>query len=745
MSQSLRVRVHFKGQCAVKPVRLFVCGSLFVMLLGAAPLAMLPAAQPEAQEETTLVDDLPRLAHLVTIPLPIVGSVDTSVKRQIDNIISKLDRSPSRPVLVFEFQGKIGQTGEGSEFERCLSLARYLASERLNGMRTLAFVPATLKGHAVLPVLACEEIVIAEDAEFGEAGLNESFIDESVLGSYREIAERRRTIPVAVVLGMLDKRLNVFKVQTTDGVRYVLDDELQKLQQQAAVSSVETISRSGDLANFSGRDLRVKFGFVSHLAGDRQQLAQVLNLPHGALQQDPSVGGKWSPVRVDVAGPINAKQINWIERSLKERLGNGNVNFVCVVIDSAGGSPPDSLRLANSLAALDPAVARTVAFVERQARGDAALIALACDQLVVADEAWLGGPGESVIDARDLAALRTSVAVLAANKGRDWSLFAAMLDPELIVHRYTRAASGETRIFCADEWKSQEDPNAWTRGEVIQTREGLQGRVAEELKLAHFTAHNLSEAQRLYHVEGEMEHLEPNWAHLFIEHLASPRVAGFLLFIAWFTLMIEISQPGIGLPGFLSAVCFVLYFWSNFLHGTAGWLEVLLFIAGVTSVVVELFLLPGIGVFGIGGGLLIIGSIVLASQTFIIPRNSYQLGQFPGSLMMVAAAGAGAFAALVLIRRYLTEAPVLKRMVLAPPDEEEIEEREVRESLAHLEHLIGKRGRTLTPLMPSGKARFGDDIVNVSSNGEPISHDVDVIAVANRGNYLLVEAADAQV
>jgi membrane-bound ClpP family serine protease len=82
-------------------------------------------------------------------------------------------------------------------------------------------------------------------------------------------------------------------------------------------------------------------------------------------------------------------------------------------------------------------------------------------------------------------------------------------------------------------------------------------------------------------------------------------------------------------------------------------------------------------------------------------------------------------------------------MVLAPPDEDELVEREEREALAHLQHLIGKRGRTMTPLMPSGKARFGDDIVNVATNGEPISHDSDVIVIADRGNYLLVEAADA--
>ena len=713
------------------------------LLLGAAPQD--PVETKNLPSTRSPRESGIRSAQIISVPIPIVGTVDTTVKRQIDNLVSNYGQSATRPLLIFEFEGKQGQSGDGSEFERCLSLARYIASDRLTGFRTVAFLPQSLRGHAVLPVLACEEIVIAEDAELGEAGLNEKFVDGAILTSYREIAERRRTIPVAVVLGMLDKRLNVYKVQTTDGVRYVLDDELQKLQQVAAVGSIETVSHAGDLAKFLGRDLRVKFGFVSHLASDRQQLASVLNLPQSALQQDPSLGGKWRPVQVEVRGPINEKQVNWIERSLKERIARDQINFVCVVIDSAGGSPHNSLRLANLLAGMDPAAVRTVAFVERQARADAAFVALACDQLVIAEAASLGGPGESVINERDTEAIKSALTVLATDKGRDWSLMAAMIDPAMVIHRYTRAASGEVRYFSAEEFAIfaiQADPDAWTRGDTVDVREGVTGRVAEELKLATFVSNDMNEFQRLYHLEGEMPRLEPNWAHLFIEHLASPRLGGLLLFVALFTLMIEISQPGVGVPGFIAAVCFVLYFWSNFLHGTAGWLEVLLFIAGVASVMVELFFLPGVGVFGIGGGLLIIGSIVLASQTFIIPRNSYQLGQFPGSLMMVAAAGAGAFASLVMIRRYLTEAPVLNRMVLAPPDEDEMIEREERESLSHLGHLIGKRGRTMTPLMPSGKARFGDDIVNVATNGEPVAHDCDVVVIANRGNYLLVEAAE---
>ena len=38
-----------------------------------------------------------------------------------------------------------------------------------------------------------------------------------------------------------------------------------------------------------------------------------------------------------------------------------------------------------------------------------------------------------------------------------------------------------------------------------------------------------------------------------------------------------------------------------------------------------------------------------------------------------------------------------------------------------LDHLAGKRGMTMTPLVPAGKVQFGDDVVDCISNGELIA------------------------
>jgi membrane-bound ClpP family serine protease len=203
--------------------------------------------------------------------------------------------------------------------------------------------------------------------------------------------------------------------------------------------------------------------------------------------------------------------------------------------------------------------------------------------------------------------------------------------------------------------------------------------------------------------------------------------------------MTEVMSPGIGVPGFVSALCFTLFFWSQFLHGTAGWLEVTLFILGIGCLALEVFVLPGFGVFGIGGAALVIASIVLASQTFVVPHSSAELAQLPQSLGRIVLCGLGLVVALVVMRRVLPRTPVYKHLVLVPPEGAEREEREERESLVHLVHLTGKRGVTLTRLVPAGKARFGDEVVNVLSRGTMIESGADVFVAEVTGNRVIVE------
>jgi membrane-bound serine protease (ClpP class) len=197
-------------------------------------------------------------------------------------------------------------------------------------------------------------------------------------------------------------------------------------------------------------------------------------------------------------------------------------------------------------------------------------------------------------------------------------------------------------------------------------------------------------------------------------------------------LYIELKTPGIGFGGFVSMVAFIIYFWSQYLHGTSGWLEVMLFLAGIICVLAEIFVLPGFGVLGLGGGLLVIASLVLASQSFVVPMNDYQMRQMQWSLVGLLGATAGVGVLAMLIQRWLPATPGLRSVLLQPPAEPAFDD---AESLAEL---VGVEGTTTSRLAPAGKARIGGEVRDVTSDGTLVEPGSAVEVVAVRGGRLVV-------
>ncbi|MCA9152759.1 MAG: hypothetical protein KDA92_25820, partial [Planctomycetales bacterium] len=178
---------------------------------------------------------------------------------------------------------------------------------------------------------------------------------------------------------------------------------------------------------------------------------------------------------------------------------------------------------------------------------------------------------------------------------------------------------------------------------------------------------------------------------------------------------------------------------------TAEVLEVMLFLMGIACIILEILVIPGFGIFGLGGGAMVLASLVLASQTFVLPTNDYQWRAFSQSMTTVLLAGVGVFAMLFLLRQNIHRAPLLRRVVLMPPSDDERELRLQRESGTHYEWLLGQIGVTRTQLMPSGKATFGDLTVDVMSEGELIDRGARVVVVEAKGNRVIVRASKGLV
>ena len=119
-----------------------------------------------------------------------------------------------------------------------------------------------------------------------------------------------------------------------------------------------------------------------------------------------------------------------------------------------------------------------------------------------------------------------------------------------------------------------------------------------------------------------------------------------------------------GFFGICGAICFALFFWSRFLGGTADWLELVLFLVGIGCIAIEIFLLPGVMIFGLSGGLLVISSILLASQTFYLPVSKADYEELVNSVGTLSGALVGFVIMALIVGRFLPRMTLLNQMVL---------------------------------------------------------------------------------
>jgi membrane-bound serine protease (ClpP class) len=261
-----------------------------------------------------------------------------------------------------------------------------------------------------------------------------------------------------------------------------------------------------------------------------------------------------------------------------------------------------------------------------------------------------------------------------------------------------------------------------------------------QLGFAWQTVDNFDQLERLYGVD-DIPVVEPNWALKLVHALASPGLATFLLFLGLIGMYVELKTPGVGIGGVVAALAFILFFWSKYLDQTATQLEIILFVSGVVLMLIEIFVVPGVGVFGLAGGLMVIFSLVLASQTFIVPRSESDLNEMRRSITVVAAAGLGMIGLAFATRRYLPKAPLFNRLVLEPPPPEERITLAHREALADYSHLVGVAGEAVTDLRPAGRALIGDHLIDVIAEGAPLDRGTPVVVVAAHAHRVLVRAA----
>ena len=140
---------------------------------------------------------------------------------------------------------------------------------------------------------------------------------------------------------------------------------------------------------------------------------------------------------------------------------------------------------------------------------------------------------------------------------------------------------------------------------------------AKKLHFIHNTVDNkdIRLVYRLYDLdEKNVRNSEPSWMDFLSRFLDRTEVKWLLILIGIAGLILEIKMPGATIPGLVFLMCFVLFFWSQaYIHGFIVLYAIGLFVLGIILLAVEVFVLPGFGIAGISGIILLLVGITLAT------------------------------------------------------------------------------------------------------------------------------------
>ncbi|MCH7989295.1 MAG: peptidase, partial [Planctomycetes bacterium] len=437
-------------------------------------------------------------------------------------------------------------------------------------------------------------------------------------------------------------------------------------------------------------------------------------------------------------------------------------------IDSPGGYLLASTNLADTIADLDPKKILTVAYIPKMALSGAAIIALGCDRIYMGPDAQTGdagpiemGEGGQFQHAPEkiVSVLATTLGSLARKKNRPVALAMAMADKKLEVFQVTHPETGA--VWYMSQQEIDNDKIEWQKGPIVLETSGdlfftVTGDRAHELKLAERPVQDWDELKAELRIPPDMTlvPMEMTWVDILVDLLKSPLVTGLLFVLGGFLIFLELHFMT-GLLGILSALCFSLFFWSRFLGGTAGWLEVILFLLGIGCIVIEIFVIPGFGVFGVSGGLLLLSALILAGHTFqdfnTLPNSDSDLTVVSLMMRTLTLSIVSVLVLALVMNRYLPHMPVFNKMILTPPglrDQTDEAAPKLRPEFSTADStearnlsLLGEQGVTLSVLRPAGKAQVGDHFLDVVSDGPFIEKQRTITVVEVNGNRIVVREA----
>ena len=441
------------------------------------------------------------------------------------------------------------------------------------------------------------------------------------------------------------------------------------------------------------------------------------------------------PIRDQIGPPI----LDILRRGLKDAI-NENADIVIIDMDTPGGELGVTLEIMQEIIeSFDRFDGPIITYVNREAISAGAYIAIATNEIAFAPfaqigaaEAVSGGGGniDSSMKRKLNSYLKAKIRSYAGEHRYRSRVMASMMD------------ANETLII-------EGTPPLASDGSVIQKEGELLTLTAEEavkkygippqplLGIGIYESVEKLLDEKCGPGNYTLKKMEINWAEKFGLWLNS--IGPIIIGIGLLGLFIEFKTPGFGFFGIAGIVFVLIFFGSKYVSGLAGQEEVLVFLLGVSLVIVELFLFPGLVFPAIIGLLLIVGSILWA-MVDIWPNTefSWNLETFQGPIQELFLAILVTIGLVLALTRILPKTTLWSSLILSSSAGGKVlasTDFDSREKKAN----PGDLGKTVSELYPTGQVEIDGIRYEARTNLGKIEKGSSIEVIGSNDYGLIVE------
>ncbi len=371
-------------------------------------------------------------------------------------------------------------------------------------------------------------------------------------------------------------------------------------------------------------------------------------------------------------------------------------------------------------------------FIDNNAASAGALIAIACDSIYMRPGGNMGAAtvvnqtGQAMPD-KYQSYMRSTMRATAESHGKDTLVVGR--DTIYQWHRDPKIA------------EAMVDPSVFIEG-VSDTGKVLTFTPAEAMEhgFCEGTAKDVPEVlQKVGVDEYELIEYEPSFIERIIGFLVNPFISGLLIMGIIGGIYFEMQSPGIGFPLGVAILAALMYFAPLYLEGLAENWEILVFVAGMILIAIEIFVIPGFGVAGILGILMVFTGLVLSLiENVVFDFQHVDTRKLGVAIMTVVLGIFGGFVLALYLGKRLFSAQRGPFRNLALNTVQDVADGYVNVESSFMA-LKGKSGRAQTVLHPGGKVLIEGEVYDAMSETGFIEKGEEVVVLKVGTSQLYVD------